>query len=308
MNALEKIELLERIGLELQARMSFAEIDVYFGAHGIEFSSIQPSANSKRIYAREVLAKESEEVILKVANELEIQHGYSGVATTPPAYWRTGYFRVFISHLSEFKSQANKLKTALELYAISAFVAHEDIEPSREWQLEIEKGLHSMDALAVILTPTFIESEWCDQEVGFAVAIDVLIIPIRKGLDPYGFIGKYQGIQSNGKTVRQVAESVYQSIVSSPKTRIKIIRALAGAIGQSTEIDKAMSRLALLENLEEVPTEILESLRERSLENSILKESSIYLDKLNQILRSYNIRPADPSVAIASNELDDIPF
>ncbi len=205
MNALEKIDILERIGLELQARMSFSEIDVYFGAHGIEFSNIQPSVNSKRIYVREVLVSEPEEAILKIADELEIPHGFSSAVSTPPAYWRAGYFRVFISHLSSFKVQGVNLSSILERYAISSFVAHEDIEPSREWQIEIEKGLHITDSLVPILVPGFKESSWCDQEVGFAIARDVLVITIRKGLDPYGFIAKYQGIQSEGKSVGEVA-------------------------------------------------------------------------------------------------------
>ena len=52
-----------------------------------------------------------------------------------------------------------------------------------------------MDALAAILTPGFNESKWTDQEVGVAVGRGSLIIPIRKGMNPYGFIGKYQGMQ-----------------------------------------------------------------------------------------------------------------
>lgn len=58
MKAIEKIELLEKIGLELQSRMTFDEVDMFFSAHGIDCKDVQPSANSKRIYAKEVLVKE----------------------------------------------------------------------------------------------------------------------------------------------------------------------------------------------------------------------------------------------------------
>ncbi|HEJ9628825.1 MULTISPECIES: hypothetical protein [Proteus] len=32
---------------------------------------------------------------------------------------------------------------------------------------------------------------------------------LRKCLDPYGFIGKYQGIQAQGKSIGHVAEAIF---------------------------------------------------------------------------------------------------
>lgn len=73
---------------------------------------------------------------------------------------------------------------------MSSFVAYTDIKPTKEWQGEIENALHSMDALAAILMPGFKDSDWTDQEVGVAIGRGVPIIPIMRGLTPYGFIGK----------------------------------------------------------------------------------------------------------------------
>ena len=56
-----------------------------------------------------------------------------------------------------------------------------------------------MDALIAILTPGFNESKWTDQEIGVAIGRKVPIVPIRIGLDPYGFIGKYQALQGAGR-------------------------------------------------------------------------------------------------------------
>lgn len=52
--------------------------------------------------------------------------------------WRNGYFRMFISHITSKKQQASNLKNALEEFGITSFVAHEDINPTREWQKEIQ--------------------------------------------------------------------------------------------------------------------------------------------------------------------------
>jgi hypothetical protein len=308
MNAIERIGLLEKIGLELQAQMTFSEIDVYFGAHSINFKDVQPSANSKRIYAKEVLASESEETILKLADELEIPHRYAVAAKKEATFWRAGYFKLFLSHLASFKVQTSNLQAVLKKYGISAFVAHEDIEPSREWQDEIEAGLQTMDAMAAILMEGFKESNWCDQEIGFAVGRDVLTIPVRRGLDPYGFIGKYQGIQAQNKTVAEVAEAIFTTIVRSPKTRMKMLRALTNSISQSTEIGDAIEKIEILNSIENIPNDILESLKQQIAENHVLSESQELLDAINTLLTKYGLSKVFIGSAEAEQDWDEIPF
>lgn len=73
-------------------------------------------------------------------------------------------------------------------------MAHEDIEPTQEWQREIEHALRSMDALLALLTSDFHESDWTDQEVGVAMGRGVPLIAVRLGRDPYGLMGKGQGL------------------------------------------------------------------------------------------------------------------
>lgn len=108
--------------------------------------------------------------------------------------WGTGLVRLFLSHKATVKIEASELKKALASYGISAFVAHEDIEPTEEWQREIERALFSMDALAAILTDDFPDSAWTDQEVGVALGREVPVIGVRVGKDPYGLMGKWQGL------------------------------------------------------------------------------------------------------------------
>ncbi|CDE44999.1 putative uncharacterized protein [Clostridium sp. CAG:768] len=56
----------------------------------------------------------------------------------------------------------------------------------------------------------FSNSVWCQQEVSYAVARGVKIIPLKfDGKEnPGGFIGKYQGLSRLQKTVREVAEEI----------------------------------------------------------------------------------------------------
>lgn len=56
-------------------------------------------------------------------------------------FWKDGYMRVFVSHLSSNRERMSALKSGLDKWGISAFIAHEDIEASREWRDEVEAGL-----------------------------------------------------------------------------------------------------------------------------------------------------------------------
>jgi len=108
--------------------------------------------------------------------------------------WADGQYRLFLSHKSEVKKETAELKTKLGLYGVCCFVAHADIHPTREWQDEIENALATMQGFVALMTEGFHDSNWTDQEVGFAFARDVPIIAARLGRDPYGFIGKFQGL------------------------------------------------------------------------------------------------------------------
>lgn len=72
MNNMELLDLISQIGRELQSRMTFSDIDAYFESHDIDTTGIEPSQNSKWVYVKEVLPNESEDKILKIARELDM--------------------------------------------------------------------------------------------------------------------------------------------------------------------------------------------------------------------------------------------
>lgn len=308
MNGLQKIELLESIGLELQSRMTFADIDTYFKSHGVPTQNDYPH-NSKRSYSKDMLAQVDDDLVLKIAAELGIQGvPEPTIALKEVSFWKAGHFRLFLSHLSSFKRQTAHLQTALKKYAISSFVAHEDIEPTKEWQDEIEAALQTMDALAAILMPGFKESNWCDQEVGVAVGQGILVVPIRKGIDPYGFIGKYQGIQAQGKTIGEVAEEIFNTLVKSPKTRSKILVSLSGAIATANTVEEAIEKVSILHSLDAIPSDILENLKLQVVENSRLADSAEFIGELNSMLEKLGVERMIIGESEQEQEWDDIPF
>lgn len=137
--------------------------------------------------------------------------------------WEKDCFRVFLSHKTEVKKETATLKVQLRLYGISCFVAHEDIQPTQAWQDEIENALASMDGFVALMTDTFHESQWTDQEVGYAFARGVPLISVRLGKDPYGFIGKFQALSCNWSSA---AEEIVRLLLKHDRAFSAYIKAL----------------------------------------------------------------------------------
>ena len=311
MRRLEKIDLIDRIGRELQSRMTFADIDVYLAACEVDTSKETSNVNSKWVYVKELLADESDEKVLEIADELEIQHDYAaarGVSIADATFWKPGYFRLFLSHTHHHKRTTARLQQALWHHGVSAFVAHEDIEPTKEWLLEIEKALFSMDALAAILTPEFKSSNWTDHEVGVAVGRGVLVIPIRKGQDPYGFIGRYQGHQAASTTVGEVARAIVKILSTNAKTKSRLADVLVGQLLASKTSDDYGHWLDLLVQFEDVPNRHLEQVRTNAAGLAPVKRSQALYDQTDQFLSDNGLDGLEAEKPAEAQFDDDIPF
>jgi len=137
--------------------------------------------------------------------------------------WMDGDFRLFLSHKNEERRETAALRDALKIYGVSAFVAHEDIRPTQAWQDEIENALATMDGFAPLMTSGFHESEWTDQEVGYALARGVPIIAVRLGRTPYGFLAKFQALPSSWD---QAPEDMVKLLIKNERMLSAYIRAL----------------------------------------------------------------------------------
>jgi AbiJ N-terminal domain 5/TIR domain len=180
-----------------------------------------------------------------------------------PSFWKPGYLRAFVSHLSKSREKVAYLKSALEGWGVSSFIAHQDIEPTKEWQAEIEAGLSSMDLLVAIIEPGFRESLWTDHEVGFALGRNVDVIPLLVGEIPHGFLAKIQGIQAKGKIPSVVADELVLVLLRKPKHRRELLSGMATALGLASSKDKT-DRIAKLDDWGAVADQQLKELLERS--------------------------------------------
>jgi hypothetical protein len=316
MKPIDRINLLERISKELQNRWTFTNIVSYLAQYKIKQKNIE-DYRSKYSYCHDVLKEVSDQILIDIASELEIDYHLQSkdiiYTDSELKFWKSGHFKLFISHISSFKETVSHLKDSLEFYGISSFVAHEDIEPTKEWMIEIEKALSSMDAMVALLISGFHESSWTDQEIGIAIGKNKLVIPIIKEVVPYGFLGKYQGFKANGKKINEVASAIFTILSKNEKTKNQIINVMTNLFLISISKEEAKHRLTLIEKLDNYPKENAEKLAERIIDNRILMDNPEILNRVNLIMNKFGIEKIVKHKAfsikdIILSENDDLPF
>lgn len=87
------------------------------------------------------------------------------------------------------------MKLLLESYCgYDVFVAHDDIIGGTVFAEEIIQHITECDVFVPLLSEVFKESDFTDQETGIAIGLKKVMIPIKSGINPYGFINKYQAL------------------------------------------------------------------------------------------------------------------
>jgi hypothetical protein len=219
MRATQKLALLDGIASTLSNRYDWDDIIRYLNHYDVRADDPQ-NYSSQSEYVKSHLHSSSANVLVEIAEDLELQLPASRrESLVPPKNWPDDKtFRLFISHLSKDKRHATRLRDCLVPLHISGFVAHQDIQPTLEWQREIERALNAMDAFVSIHTAGFSQSVWTQQEIGFAVARGVKIISLKFDEDPTGFISRQQALPRLNKTAEEIARELSGLLASDPLT------------------------------------------------------------------------------------------
>lgn len=242
MHPSERINHIKDISKEL-SKEEWSLLDLTLKQFNLPWTD-QWSGGDKEAYVIDMLSGADDGPLLELAKHLGLASQLETIEE--PVFWSGGEARIFLSHLAVNKVETSMIRDGLKSYGMTAFVAHEDIEPAREWQTEIESALATMDGLVALLAPGFKESNWCDQEVGVAIGRKVPIINIKQGLDPYGFIGKYQALQGHGKTPIQIAKEIFDLFLPLPGIGPKITTGLVNLLVLSTSFSESKKLIDLI--------------------------------------------------------------
>jgi hypothetical protein len=216
--------------------------------------------------------------------------------------WLDGCFRLFLSHLSSDKIAVSKLSDELRIYGISAFVAHEHIQPSLPWQDEIILGLRTMHALVALVTPEFHKSQWTDQEIGWALGRGVPVISIRLGKDPCGFAGKFQALSGSLEQPTALSKSIVAVLITNPLTSSEMRRAVVKAFSSSRSFVRSIALKAVIVKATGFSDEEKTELQKACTENPFVSGAYFVPEAIYKIT-GHPVGPVvDPSVEA------DVPF
>lgn len=204
-------------------------------------------------------------------------------ATSADLWKPAGAPRLFMSHLASRKKEVHDLSRMLKQFGFACFVAHDVIEPSREWRREIERALDSCDVLVAYVTPEFSASPWTDQETGWALGRGVAAIPISvDGETPYGFIGSYQAVIRTGTmTEADLSRRVFRAICDAvfngrrwggQAVAGKVVPLVINAIGRASTTKTALQFHDLLMK---VPPRLWTPERRRDLKEALRRKKTL---------------------------------
>lgn len=248
-----KLSASQRINLikEITSRLTFEEwylVDLTLKQFGFPVSDMW--SGDRDAYIVQMLSDGMDLNLIDLAQHVGFNFYSPHVFKVDPPFWKKGMFRIFISHLATHREFAAELQEHLFTYGISAFVAHNDIEPTSEWQTQIETALATCDSLIALLHKNFHQSNWTDQEIGVAIGRGVPTYAIKFDQDPYGFIGRFQAFNGNNKTPKIIAAELFDSYRLGKQTQQKFNDVLINIFEDSSSYSDAIQRVSYLEKIE----------------------------------------------------------
>jgi len=324
----DRIRMIQEIGASLM-NDDVVDIDLTLGTFGApegEFGGSHYNEAQKYEYVLERLTSAQDAAVTGVHAHL---HGGTPTpdepTVDPPV---EGEPLVFISHTWKNKALAAEISATFGELGIKGFVAHEDIEPTKDWAAEIERNLHACATLVAVLTEDFPESAFCNQEIGYALGRGRLVVAVMQDRKPPpGLAGRYQAIPGVGEWQpgRQIALNVLDVLLGQPMTRPLVIKALALRYARSYSFDEARANWARLQKIaaDEWTEEMIEIVEANGRENGQLREGyasdpqtgtgrpipELVKEHLDRLLdRKTESEPLDFNSVPAAGSEDDIPF
>lgn len=246
----QRVKIIQDVAKHLELE-DWTTIDLTLKGFGFPITD-QWSSGDKKSYIVEMLGDPKDADLVELGQHLGMaladQHANPAEGLETP-YWKDGQLRVFISHLTAHREQAAQIQEALQRHGMSGFVAHNDINPTVEWQIEIETALATCDMLVALIHPDFVKSKWCDQEIGYALGRGIPVFTVRCGEDPHGFVSRFQAFNGNAKSPHQIAKELFEAAIDHKKLQEKMADVVIDLFVNSGSFASAKERIAYVERL-----------------------------------------------------------
>jgi hypothetical protein len=213
--------------------------------------------------------------------------GSPNVDTSGDGLWRDGQIRAFISHLASEKEFAGAVSDELATIGIQGFVAHDTIDPSLEWQAEIERALRTAHVFVGLVHPGFSASFWTQQEVGWAVGRVIPLFTVRLGEDPRGFSAKFQAPSMIGRGAWQVATAVAVWLSQDVTFGATVTNRLMSEVRNARSYKDAEAAALRVEQMGKLSASLLDELERAYLSNDELYPYHVGARVVDRILETH---------------------
>ena len=215
----------------------------------------------------------------------------------PPYRLPTDKLVLFFSHSYKDVELVTSVKNILEKTDwIECFVAHKDIELSKKWEQEIKKYLSGCHCFVAFISKDFKSSDYCDQEVGFAIQRDIPICSFTlDNTSIYGFIKHFQAKPCKNpeglanqieKYILDKQGPLYQ--IAQPKLQ-KVIEVLKNNFLNSSNTVMAESVCDQLMSFKpgQIESDIINEIQNNWIKNHKIKEVKGIEQKMEQLFKKH---------------------
>lgn len=117
---------------------------------------------------------------------------------------------------------------------------------------------------------------------------NVPVFSVRFGQDPYGFIGRFQGFNGNGKTVAALARELFDAYRKNKQSQKRMGEVLVRLFEQSASYANSKTWLSYLEELESWQPSFADRIQAALGNNSQISESWGVADRVTALVKKWN--------------------
>jgi hypothetical protein len=266
----ERISLI-RESATLLDKQEWGILDLILQQHRMPVTD--PWSGTKAAYVVEMIRDAEDDRLKQLHTYLTSETAGERIADHSP--WTSSRLRLFCSHLAEYRSHVGEVGDALSRFGIESFIAHDAIEPSKEWAQVLEGALASCDAMVVFLHPGLRESGWCGQEVGWVMGRKRPVLPLNYGLAPYGFIEKLQYQTCSNMDPQKIALVIVDWLTKTPSVHARLASGLVDSFAFSPSWNFTRSIAPFLERINTVSDDDLGKMEAAARDNVDVRECMI---------------------------------
>jgi len=153
-----------------------------------------------------------------------------------------------------------------------------------------------------LITPDFHESSRTDQEIGWGFGRGTLVLPVRLGVDPYGFAGKVQAISADLGNPETLAKFLFSTLLLNSQTHGEMRRALVTAFCNSGSYIQSI----MLRDLVAEVTDFTDSEKQMMIDACEQNDQLVNAYKVAETIYSKFGKPKKSKANLP--DVDDVPF